>query len=82
MRFVFLKFPMFFFILSSYFVSNAQLLESAFKKVVIEIDGEEVFDVTEIAQNHQGYMWMDTNLGLIRYNGTLQRYQHQKIRLK
>ncbi len=40
-----------------------------FKKINIEIDGELVFDVHIIAQDHQGYMWLATNLGLIRYNG-------------
>lgn len=40
-----------------------------FKKINIEIDGEQVFDVYEITQDYQGYIWMNTNLGLIRYNG-------------
>jgi signal transduction histidine kinase/ligand-binding sensor domain-containing protein/AraC-like DNA-binding protein len=40
-----------------------------FKKINIEIDGEGVFDVALITQDHQGYLWMATNLGLIRYNG-------------
>ena len=40
-----------------------------FQKIIIEIDGEEVFDVSAITQDHQGYMWMATNVGLIRYNG-------------
>ncbi len=40
-----------------------------FKEINIEIDGENVFDVYIIAQDHQGYMWLATNLGLIKYNG-------------
>jgi ligand-binding sensor domain-containing protein len=40
-----------------------------FKKIKIEIEGEEVFDVDIITQDHQGYIWLATNLGLIRYNG-------------
>lgn len=58
-----------FFILSKCFIVNAQINEHAFKKVLIEIDGEEVFDVRAITQDNQGYIWMITNLGLIRYDG-------------
>jgi ligand-binding sensor domain-containing protein len=51
------------------FSVHAQYYENTFKKVFIEIDGEQVFDVTVITQDYQGYIWMATNLGLIRYNG-------------
>ena len=51
------------------FVLHARFNENTFNKVSIEIDGEEVFNVTAITQDHQGYIWMATNLGLIRYNG-------------
>ncbi len=51
------------------FTQSDQNNENSFEKVFIEIDGEEVFDVYGITQDHQGYMWMNTNLGLIRYNG-------------
>jgi len=51
------------------FVSISQQNESEFKKVIIEIDGETVFDVFKITQDYQGYIWMKTNLGLIRYDG-------------
>ncbi len=50
-------------------VINAQQNEYVFQKQIIEIDGEEVFDVEQITQDHQGYIWMVTNLGLIKYNG-------------
>ena len=56
-------------IISNCFAVHAQFNENTFKKVFIEIDGEEVFDVTAITQDHQGYIWLATNLGLIRYNG-------------
>ena len=48
---------------------NAESNKSDFKKINIEIDGEQVFDVNAIAQDHQGYIWMATNLGLVKYNG-------------
>lgn len=48
---------------------QAQFDEHSFKKIIIEIDGEEVYDVNAITQDHQGYIWMATNLGLIRYDG-------------
>ena len=40
-----------------------------FTKINIELDGETVFDVSVITQDHQGYMWFETNLGLIKYDG-------------
>ncbi len=58
-----------FFIFPTFFTVHAQSNENTFEKVIIEIDGETVFDVSLITQDHQGYMWMATNLGLIRYNG-------------
>lgn len=69
MGFGFVKFLLLFFIYSNFFTANAQSNENNFIKVLIEIDGEEVFDVDEIIQDHQGYIWMSTNLGLIKYNG-------------
>lgn len=48
---------------------HAQSNENIFKKIHIEVDGEEVFDVSAITQDHQGFIWMATNLGLIRYDG-------------
>ena len=65
----FIKFLLWFFILSTFFIIHAQSNDSTFEKIVIEIDGETVFDIYEITQDHQGYMWLATNLGLIRYNG-------------
>ena len=57
------------FIISFHFSLHAQLDDSPFKKMLIEIDDEEVFDVSAITQDHQGFIWMATNLGLIRYDG-------------
>lgn len=51
------------------FTSAAQQGEIEFKKMSIEIEGEEVFDVNKITQDHHGYIWLATNLGLIRFNG-------------
>jgi ligand-binding sensor domain-containing protein len=47
----------------------SQQNEIEFKKIFIEIDGEEVYNVGEIVQDHQGYIWLATNLGLIKYDG-------------
>ncbi len=58
-------------IVSNYFVANAQSNEIDFQKIIIEIDGEEVYDVNAITQDQQGYLWMGTNLGLIRYDGII-----------
>ena len=56
----------------------AQNNENNFEKVFIEIDGEEVFDVWNITQDHLGYIWLDTNLGLVRYNGLEgKKYAHR-----
>jgi len=65
----FLKFLLFIFVISNYGALQAQFNENTFKKIVIEIDGEEIFDVSAITQDHQGYICLGTNLGLIRYNG-------------
>ncbi|MBT8320520.1 MAG: hypothetical protein KJO90_02495, partial [Eudoraea sp.] len=54
--------------LSPLFMS-AQQNELKFEKISIEIDGDVVYDVSIITQDRQGYMWLDTNLGLIRYDG-------------
>lgn len=56
-------------LLCTSFEVHSQVDDNNFKKVIIEIDGEEVYDVHSIAQDHLGYMWMGTNLGLIRYDG-------------
>lgn len=65
-------------LLSGYVDLNAQSHQNTFEKVLIEIDGEEVHDVSEITQDHKGYMWMATNLGLIRYNGIeAEKYEHR-----
>lgn len=58
-----------FLLITNQFIVHAQYTESTFKKIFIEIDGEEVFDVSIITQDHRGYIWMATNFGLIRYNG-------------
>lgn len=60
---------LFIFLIFSFNCSNAQQNEIEFKKVHIEVYGEEVYDIHNIVQDHKGYMWMATNLGLIRYNG-------------
>ena len=65
----FVKFLLYFFITSNQIVLFSQINENNFNKVIIEIDGETVFDVYKITQDHQGYIWMKTNLGLIRYDG-------------
>lgn len=75
----FVKYLLFFIIISNYFIANAQSNENDFKKIRIEIDGEEVFDVNAITQDHQGYMWMATNLGLIRYNGLEGKKYYNKV---
>jgi len=65
----FVKSLIYIIILSNFFEVNAQFNEDIFNKVSIEIDGEDIFNIYEITQDHQGYIWMATNLGLIRYNG-------------
>lgn len=55
-------------ILLNFISVNAQFNENIFNKLLIEIDGEEIYDMSAIAQDHKGYIWMATNLGLIRYN--------------
>ncbi len=67
--YIFMKYFLIFFLIINYSVINAQSKENNFKKIFIEIDGEEVFDVNVITQDHQGYIWIATNLGLIKYNG-------------
>jgi signal transduction histidine kinase/ligand-binding sensor domain-containing protein/CheY-like chemotaxis protein/AraC-like DNA-binding protein len=56
-------------VVTDYFAVHAQPSENDFDKVRIELDGEEVYTVGEIAQDKQGYIWLSTNLGLIRYDG-------------
>ena len=65
----FVKYLLLFFLISNCSIINAQYSENTFNKINIEIDGEKVFGVYEITQDHQGYIWIVTNLGLIRYNG-------------
>tara|TARA_R110002111_G_scaffold262355_2_gene338117 strand:- start:1413 stop:2102 length:690 start_codon:yes stop_codon:yes gene_type:complete len=61
------------------YISNAQKNEIEFKKIFIEIEGEEVYDVSKIVQDHQGYIWMATNLGLIKYNGIEGKKYNKKV---
>ncbi len=65
----FVKFLLYFFIASNQIVLFSQINENIFNKVIIDVDGETVFSVYKITQDHQGYIWMTTNLGLIRYDG-------------
>ena len=65
----FVKILLYFFTISNCFALHAQNNENTFKKIIIEIDGEEVYDVSKITQDSHGYLWMATNLGLIRYDG-------------
>lgn len=53
------------------FISYSQTIENNFEKINIEIDGENVYDVHVIIQDPQGFIWMGTNLGLIRYDGVI-----------
>ena len=74
---------LFLFFYSSIFSQNSVINSTSatdlnFKKTNIEIDGEKVFDVDVITQDHQGYIWIATNLGLIRYNG----YEGKKYEYK
>jgi ligand-binding sensor domain-containing protein/serine phosphatase RsbU (regulator of sigma subunit) len=48
---------------------HAQNNQNIFDKIEIEIEGEKIYDVYAITQDPQGYMWMRTNLGLVRYDG-------------
>ena len=68
-RIIPVKYLIYVFLISGYFTLHAQFNENTFEKIRIEIDGEEVYDVSSIIQDHQGYMWMATNLGLIGYLG-------------
>ncbi|MEO9894268.1 ATP-binding protein [Aurantibacter sp.] len=63
---------LFTFIFSLFFTGisfYAQTNEFNFQKVNIEIEGEKVYSVSAIAQDQQGYIWMLSNLGVIKYNG-------------
>jgi len=55
---------------------NAQHNQNIFDKIKIEIEGEDIYDVYAITQDHQGYIWMGTNLGLIRYDGIEGKIYH------
>lgn len=63
------KVLLYLFVFSNPIGLRAQLNEVEFKKIFIEIDGEEVYNINLITQDHQGYIWMTTNLGLVRYDG-------------
>jgi len=75
----FVKYLLLFFLISNCSIINAQSNENNFKKIHIEIDGEQVFDVAAITQDHQGYIWMATNLGLVRYNSIEGKKYYNKV---
>lgn len=75
----FVKYLLLFLFISNCSVISAQYNENTFKKIFIEIDEEQIFDVNAITQDHQGYMWMATNLGLIRYNGLEGKKYNNKV---
>ena len=58
-----------FVLLSTSSILSAQLNDDDFKSIPISIEGEEVFGTNAITQDKQGYIWMSTNLGLIKYDG-------------
>lgn len=65
----FTKYLLFLLITTNHLVLFSQTNENNFNKVIIEVDGETVNSVYKITQDHQGYIWMKTNLGIIRYDG-------------
>ena len=69
-----LKLLFYFFMISNYFVINAQNSEHVFKKIVIEIEREEVFDVAAVAQDYIGikYFTLEDGLSQVTSNDLLQ----------
>ncbi|RLD62878.1 MAG: hypothetical protein DRI95_12435 [Bacteroidetes bacterium] len=65
----FLNYLYFLFLISNFTSLQAQLDDDDFKSISISIEGEEVFGVNAIVQDKQGYIWMSTNLGLLKYDG-------------
>ena len=54
----------------NFFNSYAQSHENDFEKVKIEIEGEKVYALGQMALDRQGYIWMVANLVLNRYDGS------------
>lgn len=75
----FMKHLLYLFIILINSTIHAQFDENIFKKMLIEIDGEQIFDINAITQDHQGYIWMATNLGLIRYDGFEGKKYYNKV---
>ncbi len=58
------------FLLITPLLSFAQFHEPDFEKVSIEIDGTLLYtNIVSIKQDHQGFLWMTTPDGLLRYDG-------------
>ncbi len=64
------KFLFLLFLLSNFITLQAQSNnDDNFKNISITIESEEVFGINAIVQDKQGYIWMSTNLGLLKYDG-------------
>lgn len=63
-------FLLYWFFLISPLLSFSQSPKRTFEKILVTID-EVSYDlnITSIKQDHQGYLWMSTNKGLIKYDG-------------
>ena len=58
---------------------HAQFDIDYFEMVPIVIDGEAISNIATISQDQAGYIWVGTNLGLVRYDGyAYKKYKHIK----
>jgi len=62
-------FTIYFFLFTSPTETYAQSLLQNFKKIKIEIEGMKISEITSIVEDKEGYIWMGTSLGLLKYNG-------------
>lgn len=58
---------------------NAQISSVAFEEVPIEINGRKAGRITDISQDNNGYIWLTSAQGLIRYDGyTFKNYRFDR----
>jgi len=43
--------------------------EQGFKRIPTEVEGRTVSDITTIIEDQEGFLWLGSDLGLLKYNG-------------
>ncbi len=69
LAYVFFEMWLCLFMLSNPILLSAQLPTPSFERIPIEVNGIASEGVNALAQDHEGFLWVSTSVGLVRYDG-------------